>query len=135
MNAAVLKTVIGASLSGVRIPDSPHKADKSAQKIEPQRNIVLRFFVLKNQKTFFECDILVESHIIRDKLREIPTKSGKTIWHSHSIMEKDVPGKCYEDQEKNYYVNEVAINYTAPLVYVASFFSNPLDKKLSKNKD
>jgi endoglucanase len=36
----------------------------------------------------------------------------------------EMPGKCYEDNEKNYYVNEVAINYTAPLVYVASFFSS-----------
>ena len=36
----------------------------------------------------------------------------------------EMPGKCYEDNGKNYYVNEVAINYTAPLVYVASFFSS-----------
>lgn len=43
-----------------------------------------------------------------------------------------MPGKCYEDFEKNYFVNEVAINYTAPLVYVASFFSRSSDKRLSK---
>lgn len=44
----------------------------------------------------------------------------------------EMPGKCYEDYEKNYYVNEVAINYTAPLVYVASFFSLPVNNSLSK---
>ena len=33
------------------------------------------------------------------------------------------PGLCYEDNEKNYFVNEPAINYTAPLVYVAGYFS------------
>ncbi|MBI5401761.1 MAG: glycoside hydrolase family 9 protein [Ignavibacteriae bacterium] len=43
-----------------------------------------------------------------------------------------MPGKSYEDFEKNYFVNEVAINYTAPLVYVASFFSQPLDNSISK---
>ena len=31
----------------------------------------------------------------------------------------EFPGRCYEDNEKNYYVNEVAINYTAPFVYLA----------------
>jgi endoglucanase len=30
-------------------------------------------------------------------------------------------GKCYEDNAKNYFVNEVAINYTAPLAFVASY--------------
>ncbi|TAK66365.1 MAG: hypothetical protein EPO24_01565 [Bacteroidetes bacterium] len=35
------------------------------------------------------------------------------------------PGKCYEDNEKNYYVNEVAINYTAPFAYVLGYFSAP----------
>ena len=44
----------------------------------------------------------------------------------------EMPGKCYEDYEKNYYVNEVAINYTAPLVYAASFFSQTANEKLSK---
>ena len=34
------------------------------------------------------------------------------------------PGKCYIDTERNYLVNEVAINYTAPLVYVAGYFSH-----------
>ena len=33
------------------------------------------------------------------------------------------PGKCYEDNVKNYFVNETAINYTAPFVYVAGYFS------------
>lgn len=33
------------------------------------------------------------------------------------------PGYCYEDNEKNYFVNEPAINYTAPFVFVASYFS------------
>ena len=33
------------------------------------------------------------------------------------------PGKCYEDYQKNYFTNEPAINYTAPLVFVSSFFS------------
>lgn len=33
------------------------------------------------------------------------------------------PGKCYEDNEKNYFVNEVAINYTAPFVFVAGYCS------------
>ncbi|MBD3615437.1 MAG: glycoside hydrolase family 9 protein [Gracilimonas sp.] len=34
------------------------------------------------------------------------------------------PGKAYEDNSKNYVVNETAINYTAPFVYVAGYFSN-----------
>lgn len=34
------------------------------------------------------------------------------------------PGKCYEDVAKNYFVNEVAINYTAPLTYLASYLVN-----------
>ncbi|MBI4427796.1 MAG: glycoside hydrolase family 9 protein [Ignavibacteriales bacterium] len=38
---------------------------------------------------------------------------GKTI--------SEFPAKCYEDNEKNYYVNEVAINYTAPLAYVLAY--------------
>jgi endoglucanase len=33
------------------------------------------------------------------------------------------PGLCYEDKAKNYFVNEVAINYTAPLAYVAGYCS------------
>lgn len=45
-----------------------------------------------------------------------------------------MPGKCYEDNEKNYFVNEVAINYTAPLVYIASFFSRPFNRQPS-NKE
>jgi len=32
-------------------------------------------------------------------------------------------GKSYEDNEKNYFVNEPAINYTAPFCFVASYFS------------
>jgi hypothetical protein len=35
----------------------------------------------------------------------------------------EFPGKCYEDNVKNYYVNEVAINYTAPFVFVSGYFS------------
>ncbi len=35
------------------------------------------------------------------------------------------PAKCYEDNEKNYFVNEPAINYTAPLVFVAAYFGRP----------
>lgn len=34
------------------------------------------------------------------------------------------PGRSYEDNEKNYYVNEPAINYTAPFAFVASYFSS-----------
>jgi endoglucanase len=44
----------------------------------------------------------------------------------------EMPGKCYEDYEKNYYVNEPAINYTAPMVYIASYFSQGEQKNLSK---
>jgi endoglucanase len=33
------------------------------------------------------------------------------------------PGRCYEDNAKNYYVNETAINYTAPFVFLAGYFS------------
>lgn len=35
----------------------------------------------------------------------------------------EYPGKSYEDFSKNYYVNETAINYTAPLIFISSFFS------------
>ena len=35
------------------------------------------------------------------------------------------PGLCYEDNEKNYFVNETAINYTAAFMFAASFFSSP----------
>lgn len=35
----------------------------------------------------------------------------------------EFPGKCYEDNPKNYYVNEVAINYTAPFVFVSGYLS------------
>ncbi|MGH2567366.1 MAG: glycoside hydrolase family 9 protein, partial [Bacteroidota bacterium] len=34
------------------------------------------------------------------------------------------PGRSYEDNEKNYFVNEVAINYTAPFVFLAGYFSD-----------
>ncbi|MBI3005435.1 MAG: glycoside hydrolase family 9 protein [Ignavibacteriales bacterium] len=37
----------------------------------------------------------------------------------------EFPAKCYEDNEKNYFVNEVAINYTAPFVFVASYVAEP----------
>ncbi|MEW5798534.1 MAG: glycoside hydrolase family 9 protein [Bacteroidota bacterium] len=33
-------------------------------------------------------------------------------------------GRSYEDNEKNYFVNEPAINYTAPFMFVASYFSS-----------
>ena len=33
------------------------------------------------------------------------------------------PGKCYEDNQKNYFVNEVAINYTAPFAFAAGYFA------------
>jgi len=34
------------------------------------------------------------------------------------------PGRCYEDNQKNYFVNEPAINYTAPLVFLAGYCSS-----------
>ncbi len=43
--------------------------------------------------------------------------------HINGKIISNYPGSCYEDNEKNYYVNEPAINYTAPLVFDASFFS------------
>lgn len=43
------------------------------------------------------------------------------------------PGKCYEDNQKNYFVNEPAINYTAPLVFVASYFSEAASNIEAKN--
>ncbi|MEW6193622.1 MAG: glycoside hydrolase family 9 protein [Bacteroidota bacterium] len=43
----------------------------------------------------------------------------------------EMPGKCYEDYEKNYYVNETAINYTAPMVFIASYLSKFGKEKLS----
>ncbi|MFI5251232.1 MAG: glycoside hydrolase family 9 protein [Bacteroidota bacterium] len=42
----------------------------------------------------------------------------------NGIVISEFPGKCYEDNEKNYYVNEVAINYTAPFVYLAGYLAN-----------
>jgi endoglucanase len=42
----------------------------------------------------------------------------------HGKKISDIPGKCYEDNEKNYFVNEVAINYTAPLVFLSGYLSN-----------
>ncbi|MBI2430323.1 MAG: glycoside hydrolase family 9 protein [Ignavibacteriales bacterium] len=42
--------------------------------------------------------------------------NGKTISQFH--------GRSYEDSEKNYYVNEPAINYTASFMFVASYFSS-----------
>jgi endoglucanase len=50
----------------------------------------------------------------------------------------EIPGKCYEDYEKNYFVNEVAINYTAPLVYISSYFlqsENDISNKNSIQKN
>jgi endoglucanase len=34
----------------------------------------------------------------------------------------EFPAKAYEDRGKNYMVNETAINYTAPFVYLAGYF-------------
>ncbi len=54
--------------------------------------------------------------------------NGKTI--------SNYPGRCYEDSQKNYFVNEPAINYTSPLVFVASYFSEAdtmiSDKRMMK---
>jgi endoglucanase len=36
----------------------------------------------------------------------------------------EYPAKAYEDREKNYMVNETAINYTAPFIYLAGYFSD-----------
>ncbi|MDE3056860.1 MAG: glycoside hydrolase family 9 protein [Bacteroidota bacterium] len=33
----------------------------------------------------------------------------------------EYPGRCYEDNAKNYFVNEPAINYTAPFAFVAGY--------------
>ncbi len=41
----------------------------------------------------------------------------------NGIPISNYPGKSYEDNQKNYFVNEPAINYTAPLVFVASYFA------------
>lgn len=49
-----------------------------------------------------------------------PNKNGRL----RGRVLSDFPGKCYEDNEKNYYVNEVAINYTAPFVFLAGYFSH-----------
>ena len=38
------------------------------------------------------------------------------------------PGLCYQDNSKNYFVNEPAVNYTAPLVYVAGYFAQANSK-------
>lgn len=48
-----------------------------------------------------------------------PNRYGKLNGHALSPF----PGKCYEDNSKNYFVNETAINYTAPFVYVVGYFS------------
>ncbi|HEY6952307.1 MAG TPA: glycoside hydrolase family 9 protein [Bacteroidota bacterium] len=43
----------------------------------------------------------------------------------------DFPGRCYEDNQKNYFVNETAINYTAPFVYLAGCLSEFNEKRVS----
>ena len=44
------------------------------------------------------------------------------------------PAKNYEDEFKNYLVNEVAINYTAVFAYVSGYFSSPSNHNiLTKN--
>ncbi|MBO6622498.1 MAG: glycoside hydrolase family 9 protein [Balneola sp.] len=41
----------------------------------------------------------------------------------NGISLSEYPGKAFEDNHKNYMVNEVAINYTAPFVFVSGYFS------------
>lgn len=52
--------------------------------------------------------------------------------NSQTISE--YPAKNYEDNENNYYVNEVAINWTAILAYMSGFFATN-DEVLSTNMD
>lgn len=55
----------------------------------------------------------------------------------NNIELSEYPLKAYEDSEKNYMVNETAINYTAPFIYLAGYFSNfkvnPVTDLYSKN--
>ncbi len=51
----------------------------------------------------------------------------------NGVAISNYPGKCYEDNQKNYFVNEPAINYTAPLVFVASYFSEAASNSEVKN--
>jgi endoglucanase len=53
-----------------------------------------------------------------------PNSSSKL----HGTIISPFPGGCYEDNEKNYFVNEVAINYSAPFVFLCGYFSNPIQK-------
>ena len=48
-----------------------------------------------------------------------PNKNGRL----NGKILSGFPAKCYEDNEKNYFVNETAINYTAPFVFVAGYLS------------
>lgn len=51
----------------------------------------------------------------------------------HDDPLSEYPAKNYEDNEKNYMVNEVAINYTAPLVYLSGYFSDLESNSISSN--
>jgi len=44
------------------------------------------------------------------------------------------PGLCYEDNPKNYYVNEPAINYTAAFAYVASYCASMGGQNMAEQK-
>ena len=43
----------------------------------------------------------------------------------HGATLSQYPARCYEDDAKNYFVNEVAINYTAPLAFLAGYAGSP----------
>ncbi len=45
----------------------------------------------------------------------------------------EYPGQCYEDNAKNYFVNEPAINYTAPLAFVSGYCALMADKDVAKH--
>ncbi|MEX2573335.1 MAG: glycoside hydrolase family 9 protein, partial [Balneolaceae bacterium] len=55
--------------------------------------------------------------------------------NNHLLLEdreiSPYPGKNYEDRFRNYLVNEVAINFTAVLAYVAGSFVQPDELNLS----
>lgn len=52
----------------------------------------------------------------------------------HSDPLSKYPAKNYEDNQKNYMVNETAINYTAPLVYLSGYFSEIDSAVISQNQ-
>lgn len=53
----------------------------------------------------------------------------------HDRPLSEYPAQNYEDKTKNYMVNEPAINYTAPLVYLSGFFSDMNPRSISQNQD